>query len=310
MKTISIVTPCFNEAENVDELCARIAAVMANLPYGYEHILIDNRSTDDTLTRLRAIASRDTRVKVIENARNFGHIRSPYHAMMQASGDAVIVMVSDLQDPPEMIPDFIREWESGSMTVLAVKSDSKENAAMYALRRLYYRFMNRISDVPLIQNATGAGLYDRQVIEIMRSFNDPYPYGRGMVCEIGLPIALVPFTQPRRTRGVTKNNFYSLFDTAMLGMTSHSKVPLRLMTISGFILAGFSVLVALAYAVAKLILWDTFQAGVAPVLIGIFFFGGLQIFMLGMIGEYVGAILTRVRNLPHVIELERINFDL
>lgn len=306
---ISIVTPCFNEEANVDELCARIAAVMAQTKFEYEHILIDNSSTDGTLVRLRAIASADARVKVIVNARNFGHIRSPYHAMLQARGDAVIVMVSDLQDPPEIIPEFIARWEAGFKVVLAMKTDSDESKAMFALRRLYYRIIDRISDVPLIHDATGAGLYDRQVVEIMRGFHDPYPYGRGMVSEIGLPTTLVPFVQPRRSRGVTKNNFYSLFDTAMLGMTSHSKVPLRLMTILGFAVAALSVLVTMAYIIAKLVFWNSFQAGIAPILIGMFFLGGLQILMLGMIGEYVGAILTRVRNLPHVIELERINFD-
>jgi glycosyltransferase involved in cell wall biosynthesis len=307
-KLISIVTPCYNEEENIDELYQRIAAVMATLPYDYEHICIDNSSTDDTVSKIKRIAAQDKRVKLIVNARNFGHIKSPYYGMLQSSGDASILIASDLQDPPEMIAEFIHKWEEGYKTVLAVKPESEEHSIMFLLRKAYYRFITRISEVPLVQNATGAGLFDRAVVDILRSIQDPYPYFRGLLCEIGFPIATVPFKQPRRQRGVTKNNFYTLYDIAMLGITNHSKVPLRLMAMSGFLLAFMSLMVALFFLVAKLIYWDSFQLGTAPILIGIFFFGAIQAFFIGILGEYIGSIHTQVRNMPLVVELERINF--
>jgi glycosyltransferase involved in cell wall biosynthesis len=307
-KLISIVTPCYNEQDNIDELCQRIVAVMADQPYDYEHIFIDNYSTDKTVQKIKEIGGRDSRVKLIVNARNFGHIRSPYYGILQSNGHACILIASDLQDPPEMIAEFIAKWEHGFKTVLAVKPESEEHSFMFALRKFYYRLIARISDVPLVQNATGAGLFDRAVIEILRSIQDPYPYFRGLLCEIGFPIATVPFKQPRRLRGVTKNNFYTLYDIAMLGITNHSKIPLRLMAMSGFLLAFLSLLVAFFFLVAKLFYWDSFQLGTAPILIGIFFFGAIQAFFIGVIGEYVGSIHTKVRNMPLVIELERVNF--
>lgn len=307
-KMISIVTPCYNEEENIDELCRRIASVMASLPYEYEHICIDNASTDSTVSKIKAKAAIDKRIKLIVNARNFGHIRSPYYGILQSSGDACILIASDLQDPPEMIAEFIKKWEQGYKTVLAVKPESEESAIMFGLRKAYYRLIARISEVPLVQNATGAGLFDRAVVDILRSIQDPYPYFRGLLCEIGFPIATVPFKQPRRQRGVTSNNFYTLYDIAMLGITNHSKVPLRLMAMSGFLLALLSLMVALAFLIAKLVYWDAFQLGTAPILIGIFFFGAVQAFFIGLLGEYIGSIHTQVRNMPLVVELERVNF--
>lgn len=308
-KKISIVTPCFNEEENIDELCKRISAVMQILPYEYEHICIDNHSTDNTVKKLKSIALADSRLKVIVNTRNFGHIRSPYYAMMQASGDAVVLIASDLQDPPEMIKEFIEKWELGAKTVLAVKPQSDESSLMFTIRKLYYKTISRISEVPLIQNATGAGLFDRCVIETLRSLNDPYPYFRGLLCEIGYPIDTVKFKQPRRVRGVTKNNFYTLYDIAMLGITNHSKIPLRIMTMLGFALAAVSMLLALGFFIAKLLYWDSFELGLAPILIGIFFFGAVQMFFIGLLGEYIGSIHTQTRNMPLVVELERVNFE-
>ena len=307
-KRISVVTPLFNEEENVVELCDRVAAVMRSLPYDYEHICIDNCSRDRTAALLRERAARDPRLKVIINARNFGHIRSPYYALLQASGDAAVIIAGDLQDPPELIPDFIRKWEEGYKSVMAVKPESTESSVMGFVRKLYYRIVNRISNVPLVDNATGAGLYDRVVLDVLRRINDPYPYARGLICEIGFPIATVPFTQPRRMRGVTSQNFYTLYDLAMLGITKHSKVPLRLMAMLGFALSCLSLLVAFGYLLAKLLFWNSFELGLAPVLIGIFFFGAMQLFFLGLLGEYIGAIQTQVRNLPLVVESERINF--
>jgi len=308
-KLISIVTPCYNEVENIDELYQRIAAVMAKLPYDYEHICIDNCSTDGTVMKIKNIAARDKRVKLIVNARNFGHIKSPYYGILQSRGDACILIASDLQDPPEMIVEFIKKWEEGYKTVLAVKPESEESSIMFFLRKTYYRFITRISEVPLVQNATGAGLFDRAVVDILRNIQDSYPYFRGLLCEIGFPIALVPFKQPRRQRGITKNNFYTLYDMAMLGITNHSKIPLRLMAMSGFLLSFLSLLVALIFFVAKLVYWDSFQLGTAPILIGIFFFGAIQTFFIGVIGEYIGSIHTQVRNMPLVVEMERVNFE-
>ncbi|MFA9439821.1 glycosyltransferase [Uliginosibacterium sp. sgz301328] len=308
-KLISIVTPCFNEEDNVDELCSRIAQVMEHQPYDYEHILIDNCSSDRTVERVKAIAQRDSRVKLIVNARNFGHIRSPYYGILQSRGDACVQIASDLQDPPEMIPEFIKKWEEGYKAVFAVKPESEESALMFWLRRSYYRFIARISEVSLVQNATGAGLFDKALVDVLRDLRDPYPYFRGLVCEIGFPIATVPFRQPRRKRGVTKNNFYTLYDMAMLGITNHSKVPLRLMTMAGFALSILSLVIAFGFLVAKLLFWNLFQVGIAPVLIGLFFFGGIQMFFIGLLGEYVGAIHTQVRNMPLVVESERVNFD-
>lgn len=307
-KLISIVTPCYNEEDNIKELHQRIVTVMAALPYDYEHIYIDNASTDNTVKKIKAIAALDIRVKLIVNARNFGHIKSPYYGILQSRGDACVLIASDLQDPPEMIAEFIQKWEAGYKTVLAVKPESEESSLIFFLRKKYYQFITKISEVPLVQNATGAGLFDRAVINIMRDIQDSYPYFRGLLCEIGFPIATVPFKQPRRSRGVTKNNFYTLYDIAMLGITNHSKVPLRLMAMSGFLLSILSLLVAFCFLVAKLLNWNSFQLGTAPMLIGIFFFGAVQTFFIGVLGEYVSSIHTQVRKLPLVVELERVNF--
>src|SRR6516165_1416453 len=309
MPYISLITPCFNEEANVDELHARVTAVLATLPnYSYEHIFIDNASTDATVARLRAIASADPRVKVIVNARNFGHIRSPMHAMLATSGEAVISLVADLQDPPEMIPQLIAKWEEGYKTVIAVKRSSEETPAMFLLRRTYYALVERIASLPTIENFTGFGLYDRAVVEVVREMGDPYPFFRGMIAEIGLKICKIPYDQPVRRRGITKNNFYSLYDIAMLGITNLSKIPLRLVTGLGFISALVSFLAGLSYLVYKIVFWSTFSAGMAPVVIGLFFLGSVQLIALGIIGEYVGAIHTQVQKRPYVIEKERIGF--
>lgn len=308
-KLISIVTPCCNEEDNIEELCQRIAAVMAELSYEYEHICIDNASTDKTVSKIKAMALQDKRLKLIVNARNFGPIRSPHYGILQSEGDACVLIASDLQDPPEMIAEWIKKWEQGYKIVLAVKPESDESALMFGLRKAYYRLMTRISDVPLVENATGAGLFDKAVVGILRGIPDPCPYFRGLLCEIGFPIAQVPFRQPRRTKGVTKNNFYTLYDIAMLGITKHSKLPLRLMAMGGFLLALLSLLGALGLLVAKLLYWEAVQLGTAPMVIGLFFFGSVQAFFIGVLGEYIGSIHTQVRNLPLVVELERVNFE-
>lgn len=307
-KLISIVTPCFNEEDNIVELCRRISLVMDKLSYNYEHICIDNHSSDTTVIKIKEIARNDKNLKLIVNARNFGHIRSPYYGLLQSSGDATILIASDLQDPPEIIPEFIKKWELGFKTVLAVKPESGEPSLMFKIRKTYYRLISKISEVPLIQNATGAGLFDKVVINILKDIQDPYPYFRGLLCEIGFPIATVAFKQPRRIRGVTKNNFYTLYDIAMLGITNHSKIPLRLMAMGGFALSFLSLIVALIFLFAKLLYWDSFKLGTAPIILGIFFFGAIQAFFIGILGEYIGSIHTQVRKMPLVTELERVNF--
>jgi glycosyltransferase involved in cell wall biosynthesis len=308
MKTISIVTPCFNEEENVRELYERIHRIMENLDYEYEHIFIDNASTDRTVGILRGLAAQDKHVKVIINTRNFGHIRSPYYGLLQASGDAAVVMASDLQDPPEKISEFIHKWEEGFKVVIGVKTQSQESGFFYFLRSLYYRVLRNLSDVRLIDNFTGFGLYDQKVIEILRQFNDPYPYFRGLIADIGYEMAEVEFTQPRRKRGISKNNFYTLYDMAMLGIVSYTKVPLRLAAMLGFLSAALSFLVGLVYLVFKLVDWQNFSLGLAPVIIGLFFMGSVQLIFLGIVGEYIGLLYTLAVRRPLVIEKERINF--
>jgi polyisoprenyl-phosphate glycosyltransferase len=310
MKLISIVSPCYNEEGNVEVLTDRVRELFAGLPqYRYEHIVIDNDSNDGTVQILRGIAQRDPNVKVILNARNFGHIRSPHHAILEANGDAVVVLLSDLQDPPEMIIDFLREWEAGFSIVVAIKTTSDENGLMYSIRSAYYKTVARLTDVKVLEHFTGFGLYDRRVIDILkRDFDDPYPYFRGQIAEIGLPYKELHYNQKRRVRGITKNNFYTLYDMAMLGITNLSKVPLRLVVFGGFVCAALSLFAGFAYLFAKLLFWNQFELGLAPTMIGLFFLGSVQLIALGIIGEYIGSIHTIVQNRPLVTEKERINF--
>lgn len=307
---ISIVSPCFNEEGNIAELYRRIKEQLATLPdFDHELIFIDNASTDRSIELIKEISARDPHVRLIVNARNFGHIRSPVHALLQARGDAVITLASDLQDPPELIPQFVAQWQAGFKVVAGVKPKSLESPLMFLIRRLYYATIGKISEVRLIQNFTGFGLYDRAVIESVRRIDDPYPYFRGLIAELGYQHAEIPYVQPQRVRGITKNNFYTLYDIAMLGITSHSKIPLRLATIAGFGLSAISLLVAVAYLIIKIIHWEQFSLGVAPILIGFFFFASVQLFFIGIVGEYIAAIHTQILKRPLVIEKERVNFD-
>jgi polyisoprenyl-phosphate glycosyltransferase len=309
MKTISVISGAFNEAENIEEFVDRLHKVIESLPqYAFEVIVIDNASVDGTDEKLRMLASRYPWLKVIINARNFGHIRSPYHALMQASGDAVIGLASDLQDPPEMIPQLIGEWEKGVKAVVCVKESSEESPLFFWVRRAYYALVNKLSETQLIQNTTGFGLYDKAIVDYCRKVADPYPYFRGQISEIGLPIKEIPYRQPLRKRGITKNNFFTLYDLAMLGITSHSKVPLRLAAMLGFAMALLSLFVALVYLIYKLVLWYSLPVGTAPLVIGLFFFASVQLFFIGILGEYIGAIHTQVLKRPLVVEKERINF--
>lgn len=306
---MSVVTPCYNEAGNVRPLYEELKAVLATLPkWTYEIIFIDNASNDGTQEILRELARQDKNVRVIFNVRNFGHIRSPHHGLLQAKGDVVVYMASDLQDPPSLIPEFVKKWEEGYKVVMGVKTTSEEAPLFFAARKAYYALVNRLSDVRLVKNATGFGLYDQVVVETLRGIQDAYPYFRGLVSEIGYEAALIPFRQPLRKRGFTKNNFYTLYDIAMLGITSHSKVPLRLATMLGFACSGLSFLVAMGYFIAKLVNWDKFTLGIAPLILGLSLFASLQLFFTGMLGEYIGAIHTQVLKRPLVVEKERINF--
>jgi glycosyltransferase involved in cell wall biosynthesis len=309
MSLISIVTPCFNEQDNVEEVYRQTKAVFATMPdLRYEHIFIDNCSQDNTVMILKRIAMTDKNVKIIVNSRNFGHVRSPYYALLQSKGDAAIFLAADLQDPPALIKEFIAKWQQGYKIVVGVKQKSRESALMFAVRRMFYYLLKNFSEVELISNFMGFGLYDKRVVDILRDIDDPYPYLRGLICEIGFERADVPYTQPARLRGKAKSNFYVLYDLAMLGFVKHSKLPLRLASFLGFGTSFFSILCGLGYLVYKLVFWNTFQVGMAPLVIGIFFLGGVQLFFLGVIGEYIASIHTQVMKRPLVIEKERVNF--
>jgi glycosyltransferase involved in cell wall biosynthesis len=309
MKTISIVSGCYNEEGNLQEFHDRIVAVLNKFPqYAYEIIIADNCSTDNSRAIIRQIAELDNQFKAIFNANNFGHIRSPYNALLQASGDAVVILCSDLQEPPELIETFIQKWEEGYAVVCGVKPKSKENPLMFLVRRFYYRLLATCSETPQIQNFTGFGLYDRKVIEALRKYHDPYPYFRGLISEIGFKRIEIPFVQAARKHGKTKNNFFTLYDMAMTGFVNHTKLPLRLAAFMGFVVAGLSMIAALVYFIYKLLYWDQFNVGLAPLVIGVFFFSSVQLIFIGIIGEYIGAIWTQVKNKPLVIEEERINF--
>lgn len=311
-KKISVVSSAFNEEENVEVLYEKVKEQMSKLSdkYDYEQIVLDNASTDGTAEKLREIAAKDKNFKVILNTRNFGHIRSPYYGLLQTTGDVVINMVSDLQDPPELIPEFIKKWEEGNKIVLGQKTQAEESIIFFTIRRFYYWLLNKVNDsgAELLSNCTGFGLYDREVIEEFRKINDPYPYLRGLVSELGYQKATIKYKQPLRKRGITKNNFYTLYDMAMIGFTNHSKVPLRLAAFCGFALSALSLLLAFVYLILKLLYWDSFPMGTAPILIAVFFFSSMQLFFIGIIGEYLGAVLTQVLHRPMVIEKERINF--
>lgn len=311
MKLISVVTPCYNEEGNVRELNERVRKVLAEFPaYAFEHIFIDNDSKDSTVSILKTMAMQDPTLKIIVNSRNFGHLRSPMHAMYQASGDAVILLFADLQDPPELLREMLLEWEKGTPVVLAIKNTSDESGLMFKIRTAYYRLVSKLTDIALYEHFTGFGLYDRKLIEILRrNFQDPYPYFRGMIAEVGLSHKKLFYNQKRRSRGITKNNFYTLYDLAMLGITNLSKVPLRIVTFIGFATSALSLLTGAFYLAYKLVYWNSFSVGIAPVLIGVFFFFSVQLLSLGIIGEYIGSIQTIVQNRPLAIERERINFE-
>ena len=310
MKKISIMVPCYNEEENVVPLSeALIAMFEKDLPqYDYEILFIDNDSRDTTRVKLRALCENNKKIKAIFNAKNFGQFNSPYYGMLQTTGDCTISMVCDFQDPVELIPQYLEAWEQGYKIVIGIKTSSKENPIMYHLRSLYYKMIKRFSDVEQIEHFTGSGLYDKDFIRVLRDLKDPTPFLRGIVAELGYKRKEIPYEQPERRAGKTHNNFIRLYDAAMLSFTSYTKIGLRMATFLGMGCGAISAVIGLIYLIMKLVLWDTFAAGMAPVLIGMFFLGSVQLFFLGFIGEYVLSINQRVMNRPLVIEEERINF--
>lgn len=311
MKTISVVVPCYNEEENVRPLADALREMFKNDlgDYKYEIIFIDNDSQDTTREIIRSMCEEDKGIKGIFNAKNFGQFNSPYYAMLQSTGDCTILMAADFQDPVEMIPQYVREWENGYKIVIGIKKSSQENKFMYWLRGCYYKLIKKLSDVEQIEQFTGFGLYDKKFIKVLRELDDPTPFLRGIVAELGFRRKEIPYEQPKRRAGKTSNNLYRLFDAAMLSITSYTKVGLRLATIAGSVCCGISLLVALAYLVMKLIYWDRFAAGMAPLLIGMCFLGSVQIFFIGLVGEYILTINSRVMKRPLVVEEERLNFD-
>ncbi|MFH0926495.1 MAG: glycosyltransferase family 2 protein [bacterium] len=307
-KLISVVVPCYNEEENVEAMCLTLKKIFEELgKYAYEIIFIDNASEDNTVKILKKIARDDKNVKLIVNTRNFG-LRSSHHALLQTTGDAVIYLFCDFQEPPEMIKEFLKEWENGYKIVVGVKKNSEESKIMFLIKKIFYNLLDKISEIKLIKNFLGFGLYDKKVIEVLHKIDDPYPYFRGLICEIGYEIKRIEYIQSKRKRGISKNNFYTLYDMAMLGIINHSKVPLRLATMIGFGMGTLSLLISIIYFILKLLLWYSYPIGLAPLLIGIFFFTSVQLFFIGIIGEYIGAIYTQVHKRPLVIEKERINF--
>lgn len=310
MKKISVMIPCYNEEENVQALYEALRALFGTqlCQYQYEFLYIDNKSTDQTRGIIRQVCAQDANVKAIFNMKNFGQFNSPYYGLTQTSGDCVILMCADFQDPVEFIPKMVEEWENGHKVITMIKTSSKENKLMYWLRGMYYKTIQKMSDVGQIEHFTGFGLYDRSFIDVLATLKDPTPFLRGVVAEYAPDHLEIPYEQKKRRAGKTHNNFFSLYDAAMLSFTSYTKGGLRLATFAGFILSGISFLVALVYLVLKLIYWDRFIAGNAPVLIGIFFLGGIQLFFVGLLGEYIMSMNTRIMNRPLVIEEERLNF--
>lgn len=310
MKKISILIPCYNEEENVVPISKAIVEELGkNLSqYDYEIVFIDNDSKDNTRPLLREICKQNSKIKAIFNAKNFGQFNSPYYGMLQTTGDCTILMCCDFQDPIEMLPQLVKEWENGAIIVSCIKTASKENPIMRFLRSCYYKIIKKMSSVDQIEHFTGFGLYDKTFIDVLRNLKDPTPFLRGIVAELGFKRVSIEYTQAKRRAGKTHNNFFTLFDAAMLSFTSYTKVGLHLVTFAGLVLSVLSILAALIYLILKLLYWDRFSAGFAPMIIGLFFLNAIELLFIGFVGEYVMSINTRIMNRPLVIEEERINF--
>jgi len=309
MSFISIVTPTFNEQDNIEKFCFAVQLEMKKNSLDYEHIVIDNHSTDKTSEIVKNLISKDKKLKLIINNKNYGHLKSPVYGICQAKGDAVILLNSDFQDPPNLINTIISRWQTGKKIVLLQKKNTEETGVLNFSRRFFYWILKKTSSTPLTINTTGSGLFDQSIVNEIKKLNDPCPYFRGLVADIGPKIDLVEFDQPKRKFGETKNNIFTLIDTAFLAIVKHSKWPLRFMTLLGSAISIISISLAILFFILKLLLWNTFDFGIAPVLIGIFAIGGFQILFLGLLGEYIGVILSHVRKLPLVVEKERVNFD-
>jgi glycosyltransferase involved in cell wall biosynthesis len=305
---ISIVTPTFNEIENIEKIYIEIKKKFEEINCDYEHLIIDNNSTDGTIKKIEELAQKDKKLKIIVNAKNYGHIRSPFYGLLQTNSDATILMASDFQDPVDLIPKYIEEWKAGKKIVLGQKTSSEENKIKYSLRTIYYNFLNKISEFELPLNTTGSGIFDKTIIDKLKKINDPYPYFRGLIAELGEDICTINFKQPLRKSGKTKNNLFTLYDIGMLGVVKHSRKPLRFMTLLGFVSSIVSFLIGIIYFIYKLIFWNSFSLGIAPIVIGIFIVSSIQITLLGLVGEYIGIILLHQRNMPLVVEKKRINF--
>lgn len=310
-KKISVMIPCYNEEENARPIYEAVKnELVTKLPqYDYEILFIDNKSKDNTRSIIREICKEDKNVRAIFNCRNFGQFNSPYYGIINTSGDCCITICADFQDPVELIPEFVKEWENGYKVVIGVKTQSKESKIMYAMRSVYYKLIKKMSDVEQIEHFTGFGLYDKSFVKTLRELDDPQPFIRGIVAELGPERKEIEYTQPQRRAGKTHNNFYSLYDAAMLSFTSYTKIGLRLAVFAGgmFSLIGF--IIALVYLVLKLINWNDFPAGTAPILIGVFLMSSIQLFFIGLLGEYIMNINRRVMKRPLVVEEERLNFD-
>ncbi len=311
MKTVSVLVPCYNEEENVIPLSeAIINEFETKLPgYNYEIVFIDNDSKDTTREKLRALCEGNPKIKAIFNAKNFGQFNSPYYGLCQTTGDCTILMAADFQDPVEMIAPLVAEWEKGYKIVSAIKTASKENPIMRFLRTCYYKLIKKMSNVEQIEHFTGFGLYDKAFIEVLKNLDDPTPFLRGVVAELGFKRKEIPYLQPKRRAGKTSNNFSRLYDAAMLSFTSYTKIGLRIATILGFLVSFASIIIAITYLVLKLVYWDTFPLGNAPILIGVYFLGGIQIFFIGLVGEYIMSMNARIMKRPLVVEECRLNFD-
>jgi glycosyltransferase involved in cell wall biosynthesis len=310
-KLISVMTPCYNEEDNIEDLYSQVKTIFENQlsDYDYEHVFIDNSSKDKTVNILKTIAQKDQRVKIIVNARNFGFVRSSYYGLIQPDGDAVIFLMADLQDPPSLIVDFVTKWEEGYKVVQGVRKNSRESFVLFKVKKLYYYVLSRISDVELTRDSTGFGLYDKCVIQSLRKIDDPYPYFKGLISELGFEIAEVEYVSAARKRGVSSANFFMLYDFALLGITSHSRVPIRVATMVGFVMAIISLIISMAYLIVKLLNPSFLPLGIASLHITLFFFSSVQLFFIGLIGEYIGLIHLRSLKRPLVVERERVNFD-
>ena len=306
---ISVCTPTYNEKENILKLYSEIKKIFVDNNLEYEHVVIDNNSDDGTIEILKDICKKDKNFKVIINQKNYGHIRSPFYGLLQTSGDATILMSSDFQDPVELIPKYIEKWKSGKKIVLGKKETSDETKIFFSLRNLYYKFLNLLSEDDLTLNTTGSGIFDKEVIEELKKIKDPYPYFRGLITELGYKISFINFNQPKRMAGQTKNNIFTLYDIAMLGLVKHSRKPLRFMVLVGFLSSFICFLTGLIYLFYKIIFWNSFSVGVAPIVIGLFLIASIQITLLGLVGEYIGVILLNQKKTPLVVEKERINFN-